>query len=474
MLVFCFKISSEIFLNRNKVFVYISLTINLFSIQITSCFAQLTTLINQGATIRTMPGSTVRVSGSVLNNSNGKVFINANSSTDVSKWYVSQNFTNHSQPSTTNQTTITCDGHIYLKGDWINNGTFSYTTSPSNFNSSTVFLEGASQILSGSTATVFYNLTLQGTGVKKQTINKSCANILALNNLELNTDVYTFFVLNPAVGAITRNPAQIQNVEGFVSSAIGGKLSRATNSTGTYLFPVGSISNLSTNVATVSTDDDRYRPVEIIPTSITSSAYTVRMANLDATTETFDRSLTFPTICSTNANFYHQINRSSGSADSDIKIYYWPANDGDWQGLARWNLITSPADNKWNAISGSTIAASTSPFSVATISNWNNFLATPYILYNIKPSVSVACSNICSGFTTSVTATPSPSGTYNYSWTVPSGFTPAPGNTATFSSGVGGNYSVVITDPVTNCTSASSSCSFVVNQPPSINAISPP
>jgi hypothetical protein len=456
----------------------------IFSTNKFSAQTQLLTLINQGATIRTMPGSTVRVSGSVLNNSNGKVFINANSSTDVSKWYVSQNLTNHSQASTTNQTTITCDGHIYLKGDWINNGTFSYTTSPSNFNSSTVFLEGASQLLSGSTATVFYNLTLQGIGVKKQTINKSCANILALNNLELNTDVYTFFVLNPAVGAITRNPAQIQSVEGFVSSAIGGYLSRATNSIATYLFPTGSTANNSAN--TPGTGSTRYRPVEIIPTSTSASSYTVRMANLDASTTTensglgYNRSNKENTICTTNSFFFHQINRSSGTADADIKVYYIPSSDGDWQGLARWNL---PAiDNTWRIISGSSTTASTSPFSVATKTAWNNFSANPYILYNGLSVIANCGGPVCPGVTIpahslSSTVTPAspPSGSYSYSWLPTTGLSnsnvanptlsPTPSLTTT--------YTVTVSNTANNC-QASNSCTLTVNQPPSINAISPP
>jgi hypothetical protein len=332
-------------------------------------------------------------------------------------------------------------------------------------------LEGGDQNLAGTTATTFYNLTLAatGTGVKTQLINKSCANILALNNQHLNTGVYTFFVLNTSASAITRD--NTTNTAGFVSSANGGYLSRATNSTAPYLFPTGSTWGNSANTLTGTT---RYRPVEIIPNSTVASAYTVRMANVDATSETFDRSLTFPTICSANANFYHQINRTPGTANADIKVYYIPASDGTWQGLARWNLVTSPADNKWNAISGSSTASTTAPFSVATKTAWSNFDAIPYILYNIKPSVTVACSDICPNATTAVTATPSPIGTYNYSWTVPATFTPNPGNTATFNSGIAGNYSVVITDPNTSCASASASCSFVVNQPPSINAISPP
>ncbi len=428
-----------------------------------SVFSQ--TLINQGATIRTFSGSTTRVSGSVLNNTGGQIYINGDGSTTSSQWYISEDITN--------QSAITSDGHIHLNRHWINNGTYNYGVS-------TVFLEGGNQNLGGITATTFYNLTLAatGSGVKTQLINKSCANILALNNQHLNTDIYTFFVLNTSASAITRDNST--NTAGFVSSANGGYLSRATNSIATYLFPTGSTANNSAN--TPGTGSTRYRPVEIIPTSTSASSYTVRMANLDASTTTensgsgYNRSNKENTICTTNSFFFHQINRSSGIADADIKVYYMPSSDGDWQGLARWNLPS--VDNTWRIISGSSTTASTSPFSVATKTAWNNFSANPYILYN-GLSITANCGGpVCPGISSpahSLSSTVTPSGTYTYSWeSSPIGFSssianpsvsPTPSATTT--------YTVTVTNSTNNC-QATNSCTLTVNQPPTIISISPP
>ena len=61
-----------------------------------------------------------------------------------------------------------------------------------------------------------------------------------------------------------------------------------------------------------------------------------------------------------------------------------------------------------------------------------------------SPVVSVNSSTICSGQSTTVTATPQVAGAYNYVWTVPSGFT-NPGNVDSFSTTVAGIYTVVVT-----------------------------
>jgi len=422
------------------------------------------TLINQGATIRTFSGSTTRVFGSVLNNTGGQIYINGDGSTASSQWYITEDITN--------QSTITSDGHIHLNRHWINNGTFIYGLS-------TVFLEGSNQFLEGTTATTFFNLTLLGTGIKTQKINKSCANILALNNLHLNTDIYTFFILNTSASAITRDNST--NTAGFVSSANGGYLSRATNLIVTYLFPTGSTANNSAN--TPGTGTTRYRPVEIAPNSTTASSYTVRLANLDATTSTensgsgYNRTFKENTICTTNSLFFHQINRSSGTADADVKVYYIPSSDGDWQGLARWNLPS--VDNTWRVISGSTTANATSPFSVATKTAWNNFSANPYILYNglgvVANCGGPVCANVSSPIDNLSSTTIPSVGTYTYAWTSnPIGFassnanpTLSPTPTATTT------YTVTVNNTVDNC-QATSNCTLTVNQNPSLNFLSPP
>lgn len=413
--------------------------------------SQTPTLKNNGAFIKAQPGAFIRVNGSVENNSAGVITVNGDGSSASAQVYVSEDITNNA--------TITADGYIILLRHWFNNNTF-------NYGLSTVFLEGGNQFLGGTVATTFNNLTLDGTGVKTQQINKSAVGILDLKNLELNTDIYGFFMQNTSPTAIIRTSGSLTG--GFVSSANGGYLSRATNTTSSYLFPVGSTANNSAN--TPGTGTTRYRPVDISPITTSASSYTVRMANVDATTETFDRTLIAPIICATNPLFYHQINRSSGTADASVTVNFIASSDGNWQGLTRWN-ITTP--NLWQEIAGSTITAGT-PFSQATKTSWNNFSATPYILYNVKPSVTVTCADICSGSTTPVTATPTPIGTYTYSWTVPGGFSPNPGNVSTFNSGVGGTYSVVITDPVTNCASDPIDCTFNITQNPSVLFLSPP
>ena len=438
----------------------------IFVFQILIVFSQQPTLTNKGAFIQSMSGSFIRVNGSFQNDNTGLITVNGDGTTSSAQVYVSEDVINNA--------TITADGHIHLNRHWINNGTF-------NQGISTVFMEGGNQFLEGTAATIFNNLTLLGTGIKTQKINKSSLGILALNNLHLNTDIYTFFVLNPAIGAITRNPAQIQSVEGFVSSANGGYLSRATNSTGTYLFPVGSTANNSAN--TPGTGTTRYRPVEIIPNSNASSTYTARMANLDASTTTenlgsgYNRSLKENTICTTNPSFYHQINRTSGTADTDIKIYYIAADDGAWQGLARWNLPTN--DNTWRVIAGSSTATATNPFSVATKTAWNNFSANPYILYNglsvIANCGGPVCSNVSSPIHSLSSTTTPPIGTYTYSWTSnPVGFTsssanptlsPTPSTTTT--------YTVIVNNTVDNC-QATNNCTLSVNQNPSLIFLSPP
>jgi len=409
------------------------------------------TLTNNGAFIKSQPGSFIRVNGSVQNDNTGLITVNGDGTASSAQVYVTEDITNNA--------TITANGYIKLLRHWYNNNTF-------NYGLSTVFMEGGNQFLGGTIATTFNNLTLDGTGVKTQQINESAVGILDLKNLELNTDIYGFFMLNTSTSAIIRTTGSLTG--GFVSSANGGFLSRATNATNSYLFPVGSTANNSANTSGSGTT--RYRPVDVTPSTTSATTYTVRMANVDATTETFDRTLIAPTICATNPLFYHQINRSAGAADATVTVNFIAASDGNWQGLARWN-ITTP--NLWQEITGSSVTSGT-PFSQATKTSWNNFSATPYILYNVKPTVTVTCADICPGSSTAVTANPTPSGTYTYTWTVPGGFSPNPGSVNSFNSGIGGTYSVVVTDPITNCASDPIDCTFVVTQNPVINALSPP
>ena len=84
------------------------------------------------------------------------------------------------------------------------------------------------------------------------------------------------------------------------------------------------------------------------------------------------------------------------------------------------------------------------------------------LVVNPLPIVTVNSPTVCQGSPATVTATVNTSGVYNYAWTVPSG--PNPGNVASFSTLIPGTYSVVVTNTVTGCISASAS--GTVNQIP--------
>ena len=66
------------------------------------------------------------------------------------------------------------------------------------------------------------------------------------------------------------------------------------------------------------------------------------------------------------------------------------------------------------------------------------------------PVVTVNSPTICTGGTATITATVVPAGNYNYSWTVPSGFT-NPGNVASFSTSTTGSYTVSVTNKSLIC-----------------------
>jgi large repetitive protein len=97
---------------------------------------------------------------------------------------------------------------------------------------------------------------------------------------------------------------------------------------------------------------------------------------------------------------------------------------------------------------------------------------TIIVTVNPLPTVSVNSSAICPGALATITATPGTPGTYSYVWTVPGGAT-NPGNVASFTSGIAGTYSVVITNTVTNCGSSSASGTVTINAAPTLVITNP-
>jgi gliding motility-associated-like protein len=314
---------------------------------------------NNGADIVMMEGVYVGVDGDFLNDNAGELDIRQLASVPA-VLTITGDFTNDA--------TTDADGVMEVEGDWFNNSVF-------NAGVGSVFLNGANQNLGGTQSTTFNLLDLSGTGIKTMAIDQYVSGHLSLNDRELATETYTMHVENVSTTAITRTT-------GFVSSLDGGYLSRNTASDSTYLYPVGS-SQLTA----------RYRPIEIAPTSSSANTYVVRMANLDATTEGYNRNALDQGICIANPDFYHQIDRTAGSDAIDLTYYYDEAIDGLWDNIGYWTA-TIP---QWEEMTNTTHQTGT-PFNTIEQTAWNNFSEEAYILINPLADatidlVSAMCSN---------------------------------------------------------------------------------
>jgi gliding motility-associated-like protein len=245
--------------------------------------------------------------------------------------------------------TFSNSGQLYIKdkgadpGDWVNsagNAGFSSAGGVDGASQMTCYLLGGNQnIQSGSVPTEFSNLRLRGTGVKQLLGNNAIVHdTLDIKDRELATGAYKMTVTNTDPNAIEHVPAV-----GFVSSTLGGSLVRNTNSAARYLFPVGS-----------SVGTTRYRPIEVGPKDNFPNTYGVRMANVDATTETFPVNQKQATINYVNNLYYHWITRDAGFSPASLTVYYDPATDGSFTGIGHWqnapeweNIMSDPDASKF-------------------------------------------------------------------------------------------------------------------------------
>jgi len=267
-------------------------------------------------------------------------------------------------------------GNYAVQQDWINDGVFTA-------NNSTVRLYGNTQQFISSnngTITEFNTLILTGTGNgvdRRKTLDNVDARIgtngsLQLNNRELATENNSFIVLNTSSGAIT-NSLSFGN-EGFVSSLTPGNLEWRTNSTNTYLFPVGS------SVGTL-----RYRPVTIAPINGTANAYKVRMNNTNADNFNYFLAQHDAELSDANTLFFHSIERSMGTSDVNFQIAYDPASDGDWSMIGHW----LDNDKLWVSIAPAA-PNSIGNYSSMSKSGWDfPDIYLPYVLANNASSLTI-------------------------------------------------------------------------------------
>lgn len=419
----------------------------------TSSFAQ-TILFNNGALVYTGPTSIVQVNGGFQNDgaagvtptfeNNGTMTI-ANSGTPGSVFL-------------TNGSTLQGNGTYLVEQDWTNDATFTA-------NNSTVNFDGNVQEFITSTigtVTTFHNLTLSGTGVgtanRKKTLllvdaNVDASGILTINDRELETQTNKIFVLNPSPAAVT-NTTAVFGSEGFVSSSLGGFMSRATNSTSVYMFPTGS------SVGTL-----RYRAVSLKPATAGLNSFTGRLGNNLATTDGFDVAQLDTTMCKVTSKFYHQITRTAGVDNADIDVFYDQAADGPWDGLAKWN---SPSAGLWNNMGAVTVTASAT-YNDNLKTTWSDFSNSPYILSRAKLADPVlACTPVCINSTGNVFNATGGSGS-SFVWTTPAGTTITSGlgtNSITVDWGATPGIITVIDTNSVGCFSDPVSCSVSVSTPP--------
>ena len=321
----------------------------------------------------TSNGATIFInSGAQMVSNGGMVFTNSSNVTNNGELKVTKNssFPAQGTISLLSASVVNGNGTYRIEQDWINNAIF-------NAGSSTVYLYGnTQQFITSATGTVteFNNLVLQGNGVgvnrKKTLLNVdarvSTTGTLALNNRELETQDNLFSVLNPTSSAISNN--QTFGAEGFISSSFLGNLAWTTNSTNTYYFPVGSSDGVT-----------RYRPITIQPESGTANTFTVRMNNTLADNYGYFLAQHDPEIATANSNYFHSIERVSGTTNATIRISYLPSEDGDWNAMAHWK------DNQllWSSMGEGESQAMGNYSSVAKV-NWQfPDVYHPYVLTTI-------------------------------------------------------------------------------------------
>jgi gliding motility-associated-like protein len=369
-------------------------------------------LFNNGALVYTASAAIVQVNGGFQNDGAAGV-------TPVFENNGTMTIANSGTPGSvllTNGSVLQGNGTYKVEQDWTNDATFSA-------GASTVILNGnLQQFITSTTATVttFNNLTLTGTGVaasRKKTLQLVNANtgpngVLDLTDRELETQTNTMFVQNPSVTAVTG--VTTFGGEGYVSSDVGGSLSRVTNSASAYVFPTGS-----------SVGTQRFRAVQLTPGSSAPNTFTARLGNNNATVDGFNVLQLDTTMCKVTSKFYHQINRSAGADNANIDIFYDQAADGPWDGLAQWNTPTAALWNNMGTITATTSAT----YNDNLKASWSDFSMDPYILSREKlAEPTFACMDVCAFSSgNSFTASGGPSGA-SYVWSTPAGTTITSGN----------------------------------------------
>lgn len=271
---------------------------------------------------------------------------------------------------------------INVFGDWINN---SGTSGFSSSGKGRVILRGDTQTIKGKQVTGFYELELMGLDVKFANLNVKANGRLMLNDRVFNADSFDIRVLN--VG-----PSSVTNDSGYVSAQDTGGLLRLTAADTTYFFPVGS-----------DIGSERYRPIAVEPSTSSPHSYKVRMANVDPTTEGYPRSQREDIVCEVNEDYYHRIDRKSGTNPAALSFYY-KQSDGDFNGVAHWQNVP-----QWEKMTPTSSIGTPPPgYQTMKVNNWDNFTKPAFALADVSPVLQLQTEGkVCKGDTLAFQVEPS-------------------------------------------------------------------
>ena len=315
-------------------------------------------------------------------------------------------------------------------------------------------------------ATSISGTTLNATS-ESSIANPSCDNCGIIN------DVWYTFNSGP-------NTSVNLTVTLGTASWLGGEVYTTCGSLATGLTIGGNAGNCDFNLSTPSPT--------VISGLTTNTTYILRLYTNDTydTPGTFSFTLTNSvnnpgavsvpaSICAGTATSITNVTAATGAPGSVNYYFYYrggPSNVG-------WQMYDGPTTNTSSSLPSAVIntpgtwfIARNSDFGCGQTNNATT--VDLQLIVNSSPTVSLNCPNFCAGTPIDITATPTPAGTYTYNWTALPGGVSDPGNSATVNTSTAGTYTVIATNTATNCASEATSCTIAVQNPPSINAISPP
>lgn len=206
------------------------------------------------------------------------------------------------------------DGTIELIGDWYNQSTGGAFTSTSN---GLVLLSGANQLIGGSAPTQFPSITLQGTDNKTLGNAITVTGVLSLGNKNLNAALYAVEITND-------DSAAVVTTGGFIYTGTLGSLIRHTNSTQSYLYPLGEWAS------------GTYRPAYFTPTTIQARVLGAEFKYNTPTNSGYDVNNRDSAICTVNPGFFYIAKPISGGTDYLVDMSYDVTVDGAYQKMAAW------------------------------------------------------------------------------------------------------------------------------------------